>query len=683
MSRASSHIDFLSPVSIVPRLGPRRVQALRASGIETVGELLHYFPRRYIDRSTLVPIGRLGAHIGHETTVAGTVTQSRVERGRRSRLRVTVVDDSGGMEAVWFHGLSYLRTQVAQGTRVLLTGKPSRYAGIQMVHPQVEQLHEGRDGPELVYQPQYRITLAMKEAGIGQKTLRQAIAWLVKNVKHYPATLPNTIERSKGFVPLAACIAKLHAPDSLSELERYRRRIRYEHLYAIALSLRWNRRSFSLPGRALPSGKLTAALESNLTFALTAEQRRAIAQLHADAADNRRMHRLLQGDVGCGKTVVAAFACLPALENGCQVAWMAPTEVLARQTFAVLERMFRPLGIEPALLTGSVRGKSEVSAGLRQGGVPLVVGTHALLQPSVTFAKLGMIVIDEQHRFGIEQRTQLQQKGTCADFLLMSATPIPQTLARTIYNDLDIVTIRGLPPGRRPVRTHCVPNARRGAMEAFIREHIEEYGAQVYYVVPRIDASDEEESEVKSLLSMYDGLVCGPFSGVPSALVHGRLPAEEKERAVAGFAAGRIKLLAATTVVEVGIDAPGATIMVIEDADRFGLSALHQLRGRVGRSGSQAYCFLLCSSSAQPDTAGERLRKFCRNHDGFALAELDLKLRGPGHLKGSRQSGWDDQEMAAVLEELDLFREVQGEVEALFDSRPPAAGPFFLTPATQ
>lgn len=664
-------------------MGPRRAQALRSSGIETVGDLLRYFPRRYVDRSTLVPIGRLDAHIGCECTVAGTVTQARVERGRRSRLRATVTDESGGMEAIWFHGLAYIRNQVTQGARVLLTGKPSRYTGMQMVHPQMEVLDENQDGPAQVYQPQYRITLAMKEAGIGQKTLRQAIAWLVKNVKHYPATLPNTIEQSKRFAPLSECIARLHDPHGLEALDGYRRRIRYEHFYAIALSLRWNRRSFSLPGRSLPCDKLASVLERHLPFELTAEQRGAIAQLHADAAGSRRMHRLLQGDVGCGKTVVAVFACLPALENGCQVAWMAPTEVLARQTCAVLRHMLQPLGIEPALLTGSASGKSDVSAGLRSGDVRLVVGTHALLQPSVAFAKLGMIVIDEQHRFGIEQRAQLQQKGACADFLLMSATPIPRTLARTIYGDLDIVTIRDLPPGRLPVQTHLVPDAKRGAMEAFIREHIEKGGAQAYYVVPRIDASDEEASELKSLLATYDALVCGPFSGVPSALVHGRLPAAEKDRVVADFAAGRTKLLAATTVVEVGIDAPGATIMVIEDADRFGLSALHQLRGRVGRSRAQAYCFLLCSSLAREGAAGERLRQFCRNHDGFALAELDLKLRGPGHLTGARQSGWDDRDMGDVLDDLDLFREVQGEVESLFDARPPAAGSFFLAPGSQ
>ncbi|MBD3240444.1 MAG: DEAD/DEAH box helicase, partial [Chitinivibrionales bacterium] len=638
---------------------------------------------RYVDRSTIVPIGQLESHLGRERTVAGSITHSRVEGGKRSRLRVVISDGSGSMEAVWFHGLAYMRNQVTAGTRVLLTGKASRYNGIQMVHPQVERLEEGRDGPELLYQPQYRITLAMKEAGIGQKTLRDAIAWLLANVKHYPATLPNTIEQSKGFAPLAECIARIHAPNDLATLGPYHRRIRYERLYTIALSLRWSRRGFSLPGRPLPSGVLPSRLERQLPFELTTDQRRAIAQLHADAADSRRMHRLLQGDVGSGKTVVAVFACLPALENGYQVAWMTPTEVLARQTFTVLRRMLQPLGIEPALLTGSVSDKSKTVAGLRSGSVQLVVGTHALLQPSVAFAKLGMIVIDEQHRFGIEQRTQLQQKGAGADFLLMSATPIPQTLAQTIYGDLDVVSIRSLPAGRLPVQTHLVPAAKRGAMEGFIREQIEHQGAQAYYVVPRIEANDEEESELKDLVSTYDALAHGPFSGVPSALVHGRLAAEEKERVVADFTAGRVKLLAATTVVEVGIDAPGATVMVIEDADRFGLSALHQLRGRVGRSTAQAYCFLLCSSPARDGAAGERLQEFCRNHDGFALAELDLKLRGPGHLTGMRQSGWDDRDMELVLDEFDLFREVQGEVEALFDARPPAAGSFFLTPGSQ
>jgi ATP-dependent DNA helicase RecG len=654
--------DFLSPLSTVPGLGPRRVAALAESGIFSVGDLLRYFPHRYIDRATVVPLATAGEYLDKECTVRGTVTRARIERGRRPRLRVQIDDGSGKLEAVWFQGFTYLRDAVQPGTRLLLTGKLGKYATWQMIHPRLEVLGDDGDVGGEPYAPVYRVSLAMKRASIGQKTLTTAVNWALDHAT-CPASLPPRVEQAHAFPPLAECLRRVHHPLNMESLERYLDRLRYERMYTLALSVRIARRKFAGPGIAMRAGHLADRFERQLGFALTAGQRDAVAELLNDAASEHRMHRLLQGDVGCGKTAVAAYACLPALADGYQVAWMAPTEVLASQSFEQLKRWLEPLGFAPQLLTGSTAAgaKQSLLEQLSRGEARCVVGTHALLQPTVAFARLGMIVVDEQHRFGVEQRLELQRKGPHADFLLMSATPIPRTLAQSIYGDLDVVTVKGLPPGRTPVETHVVPEPRRADMERFVAQRIRD-GGQAYYVVPRIEQRDEEEDDIADITSTFERLRKGAFGGIGTALVHGRLDSDEKERAVGGFAAGRVGLLIATSVVEVGIDAPGATVMVVENAERFGLSQLHQLRGRVGRNNRHAYCFLLVSPSADP-ASNERLKRFCATSDGFEIAELDLRLRGPGQMRGAGQSGWDDSEMKLVLENLATYQTVLADLE--------------------
>jgi ATP-dependent DNA helicase RecG len=383
------------------------------------------------------------------------------------------------------------------------------------------------------------------------------------------------------------------------------------------------------------------------------------------------MHRLLQGDVGSGKTVVAFMACLPALNSGFQVAWLAPTEVLAYQTWMQIASWLEPLGFEAALVTGATQGRDRqtILADLKANRLRVVVGTHALLETAVSFAKLGMVVIDEQHRFGVEQRVAMQDRDPAADFLLLSATPIPQTLAQTLYGDLDVVSITELPAGRLEVGTHLVPNARRADMEQFVLKEIQENKAQIYYVVPRIESDDDDENTgLKDIGTIFSHLTSKRFSKVPSAMVHGRLSGGEKEKIVRDFSSGAIKLLVATTVIEVGIDAPGATIIVIENAERFGLSQLHQLRGRVGRSTRKSYCFLLHEPTADGE-AEIRLKAFCKEHDGFTIAEMDLQMRGPGQMAGAGQAGWDDPRMQMVLDNVDLFREVQKEIGEILDRK--------------
>jgi ATP-dependent DNA helicase RecG len=385
--------------------------------------------------------------------------------------------------------------------------------------------------------------------------------------------------------------------------------------------------------------------------------------LLADASSSKRMHRLLQGDVGSGKTVVAFLACLPALNEGYQVAWMAPTEILARQAYATIKTWLEKHDLAHALLTGSTRhGRSDILAGIRNGTISIVVGTHALLQSTVSFKRLGMIVIDEQHRFGAQQRLQLQQKDPSSDLLLMSATPIPQTLSKTLYGDLDIVTIKSRPHGRGSVRTHVVPEAKRADMEKFIAEKLRDSNRQAFFIVPRIDRSEEEDDELQDIDRLAKNLARGPLKEFSTATVHGRQPEMLRNQTMQEFSEGKTKILLATTVVEVGIDVPAAGVIVIENAERFGLSQLHQLRGRVGRNGDEAYCFVFPGSSID-EYAEKRLKAFCRTLDGFDIAEQDLLLRGPGEVTGYRQSGWSDLRIADILRDADLFRQVLSDLD--------------------
>jgi len=663
----NNRLDFLSPVSLVPGLGPRRIAALRESGIETIRDLLYHFPRRYIDRSVIVPISRLNTHVGQTCCVIGVVTRTRVERGRNMRFRIQVTDDSGSFEALWFHGIPFLRTSIRTGQRYLFTGAVSHYGVVQMVHPVIEQLGASGGAPDIAYLPQYPLTEAMREAGFGQKGLLRAIRWIIDNLKHYPQVLPQHIERKKGFPTLQECLRRLHLPENPADRERYAARLRYEELYQLALTLRWSRRKFALPGRPMKPGTMAETLKAALPFRLTEDQEAAIRKLYDDAAADRRMHRLLHGDVGSGKTIVALFACLPALNEGLQVAWMAPTEVLASQTARRISAWLSPLGIKVQEFRGGISAsdRQQVLRDLGSGVCRFVVGTHALLQPGVRFARLGMIVIDEQHKFGAEQRLRLAEKDAASDFLLMSATPIPQTLAKTLYGDLDITTIRSLPEGRQPVSTHIVPEAKRADMEQYIAGQIGREGKQAYYLVPRIESCDEGE-KMRDINDVFASLERGPLASTPKAMIHGRMKSEEKDEVMRKFGRGEVKLLIATTLIEVGIDVEAATLMVIENAERFGLSQLHQLRGRVGRGKKQGYCFLMTGQQIDEDCR-RRLESFCMMHDGFAIAELDLRLRGPGDVVGYRQTGWEDLKAADIVRDADLFKEIQEEVDRLLE----------------
>lgn len=667
-----TRLDFLSPVGTVPGLGTKRVTALSESGIHTLGDLLYHFPRRYIDRSAITPVAQCAARIGACVNVIGEITRTRVERGRRQRLRVQLTDDSGSMEVLWFAGIPYFRAILHTGLRVLCTGTVTLGTGPQLIHPLLERIGDGKNGPDIVFLPVYPLSGAMKDAGLQQKLLCKAILWALDNIKHYPNALPAAIEQKRGFPPLDKCIRELHVPADPCELEKFRSRIIYEELYGIALTIRFCRRSFRLPGRSMEPGALAQKLTALLPFELTADQKLAVATLHRDARAAARMHRLLQGDVGCGKTIVALLACVPALNQGRQVAWLAPTEVLAQQTHASLSQWLDPLDIRHDLLTGSTPPdrRRRIATGLADNSLRFLVGTHALLEPGVAFKSLGMIVIDEQHRFGARQRLTLSQKDPAADVLVMSATPIPQTLAKTLYGDLDIMSIRSLPKGRLRVSTHLVPPHKRADMENFVNRQISQHDGQAFFVAPRIEPDDADADSdganqgLADVEALYNALRTGPFSSCPMGLVHGKMDPARREAAMAAFRARKIKILVATTVIEVGIDVPAATVLVVENAERFGLSQLHQLRGRVGRSGRQSYCFLF-ANAPEDSEAHKRLDYFCSHVDGFDIAEMDLVMRGPGEVVGNRQSGWEDLVMADILRDAHLFAEIQNELDTV------------------
>lgn len=658
-----NRLDFLSSVSLIPGLGGKRVEALHESGIRTLGDLLYHLPFRYIDRSVIVPIAEIGSNEDREICIIGTVTKTRVESGRRSRFRIQIEDESGSTEAVWFEGVAYFRKSVHTGSRLLLTGKVSRFGKLQLVHPQIESLGTSVDKKIQPFLPVYRLTGAMRDVKLLQKGLRKAVSWVLDNLRHYPRVIPSALEEKYGFPSLSESLNQLHRPQNPESLEPYRRRLVYEELYGLALTLRLSKREYSRPGRPLMPGTLLEECISGLPFTLTDHQEKALKTLLADSSSSKRMHRLLQGDVGSGKTVVAFLACLPALNEGFQVAWMAPTEILARQAYATISEWLEKHDFGHALLTGSTKqGRSDILTGIRTGKITFLVGTHALLQPSVSFKRLGMIVIDEQHRFGAQQRLQLQQKDPSSDLLLMSATPIPQTLSKTLYGDLDIVTIRSRPHGRGTVRTHAVPDAKRLDMETFIAEKLQNSDLQAFFIVPRIERSEEEDDELQDIERLAKALARGPLGKFSTATIHGRQPETLRNETMQAFSDGETRILLATTVVEVGIDVPAAGVMVIENAERFGLSQLHQLRGRVGRNGKEAYCFVFPAASID-EYAEKRLKVFCRTVDGFDIAEQDLLLRGPGEVTGYRQSGWSDLRIADILRDADTFRRVLSDLD--------------------
>ncbi|MEE2657091.1 MAG: ATP-dependent DNA helicase RecG [Candidatus Latescibacterota bacterium] len=661
------------PVESVAGVGSRRGGILREAGVESVASLLLQFPRRYLDRSQVVRI--VDVEDGRLVTVIGTVTQVIApppRRGRRPPTTASVDDDSGvPLNCVWFRGGQYVRLQT--GDTIALSGRVEFFRGQrQVAHPEYEfvadesgeMLHAGR------IVPLYSSSAEMKERGLRSRSFRRLIrAALDSYGGQLLGSVPADVAERHNMVSLRCALQDIHFPESWECMAAARRRLAFEELYQMQEALAQRRRQIeSLTGVSLPPGKeLIRKLREHLPFALTAAQERVLTEIHADLQAPPPMRRLLHGDVGSGKTIVALAAALSAMESGYQVALMAPTEILAEQHFYTIQGLLKPLGISPILFTGGQRTavRRERLTGLQTGSIAIAVGTHALLQEDVSFANLGFIIVDEQHRFGVTQRQQLTEKGAGANLLIMTATPIPRSLALSVYGDLQVSVLDELPPGRKSVRTALRGPDRRGAIFDFVREQIRE-GRQAYVVYPVID-----EAKALDLTSAVEGhreLCSGALRDCRVELLHGRMTAEEKSEVTKRFSAGEVDVLVATTVIEVGVDVPNVTVLVVEHAERFGLAQLHQLRGRVGRGAEMSYCILV---AYPPDDAGrdegvwqQRLQAICDTDDGFELARKDLELRGPGELLGARQAGVPGLRIANLLRDEELLALARSEVEA-------------------
>lgn len=658
------------PVQYVKGVGPQRALLLLRLGVKSVGDLLYHIPRRYEDRTVCRPVKAYQE--GELATVEGEVVtvQEKTARSGIKVLRAALRNKWGVFYAVWFNQ-PYLKRLLKVGSRLTVTGKVRHGFGVPEI--QVAEFEAGEGGEGLSngrIVPVYPLT-----EKLSQRVFRTAVFTTLKSeAQALPEILPPDLLGERGFYGRAQALMATHFPESMDEAEEGRRRLIFEELFLLQVALLHRRQKIvarEKHHRYAPDGPKVLALKSSLPFTLTPAQERAWAEISRDMEKPQPMHRLLQGDVGSGKTVVAALALAKAAENGLQGALMAPTEILAEQHYLTLRSLLEPAGVSVTLLTGSLK-KEERLLRLKaaaSGEAAVVVGTHALIQEEVTFHRLGLAVVDEQHRFGVRQRGLLRAKGACPDVLVMTATPIPRTLALTLYGDLDLTVITALPPGRQAVKSVWLKPAELGRVYRFIRAEVEK-GRQAYFVCPLIEES--EQLSAQAALNLAEELK-EVFPEFAVAVLHGRLKLEEKEKIMSAFRQNKINILVSTTVIEVGVDVPNATVMVIYDADRFGLAQLHQLRGRVGRGGHAAYCILVAGKTTPEASA--RLKALTALNDGFALAEEDLQIRGPGEFFGTRQSGLPELKVANILRDHAILELARVEAERFLNTDPHFTSP--------
>jgi len=643
-------------IQYLPGVGPKRAQLLESElGIRTLEDLVHLYPFRYTDRSSIVRIAAVHPDLA-QVQVRATVRKVRLfaKNGAElpagqlkynmvSRLSAMVADESGEMEMVFFKGVKWMHARLVPGSTFIFFGKPAVFGNrLNMVHPEVDAPDAGTTG---VLTGVYPSTEKLKNAGItGKVMLRLMGAALQEILPAVRETLPDYILKEKGLVPLTYALRQIHFPQDQAALAKATYRLKFEELFLLQLSLLKQKyiRSRNAVGFVMSQvGQPFNDCYNALPYQLTAAQKRVIKEIREDMRSGHQMNRLLQGDVGSGKTMVAVLSALIAVGNGYQACIMAPTEVLSQQHYANVSKYLKPTGVKCALLTGTTTAarRREIHAGLQDGSIGILIGTHALIEDTVQFRALGLAIVDEQHRFGVEQRARLWNKGwggTAPHVLVMTATPIPRTLAMTLYGDLDVSVIDEMPPGRKPVTTLCVGENKRHAMHNFIRDEIAK-GRQAFIVYPLIFES--EKMDYKNLQLGYEEIVKAfPLPKYKVAIVHGQQNAADKAFNMDAFAAGRADILVSTTVIEVGVDVPNASVMVIESAERFGLSQLHQLRGRVGRGAERSYCILMKGTKVSKESQ-KRLDLLCATENGFELAEEDMKMRGPGDLEGTQQSG--------------------------------------------
>lgn len=626
-------------------IGPKRAELLDKNlGIRTYYDMLYHFPTHYVDRTSIRTVAELqGAMMEDMPSVqlrGRFVTMTVQGEGARQRLVGLFTDGTGTMEVIWFQRIKWLREHYRTATDYIVFGKPSLFNGrVNMVHPEVEL----PDSPlaQGGFRGVYPLTEQLRNRGFSSRTFANAASEIISGMSTLAETLPAELIRRYNLLDLRTALSAIHTPPTLGLLDRARLRLKFEELFYLQLDIQRyaRRRSSSVQGfRFTRIGQFFNNFYSQfLPFPLTGAQKRVIKEIRADMATGHQMNRLLQGDVGSGKTLVALLTMLIALDNGYQACLMAPTEILATQHFETMQSLLSPMGVNVRLLTGSTRKKErdEIDAQLLDGSLHILIGTHAVIEDRVRFRNLGYIVIDEQHRFGVAQRARLWTKNVVAPHVLvMTATPIPRTLAMTVYGDLDVSVIDELPPGRKPVQTLLRYDENRLATYQGIARQLR-MGRQVYIVYPLI--KENEKLDLRSLEEGYEN-ICEIYRDYRVAYVHGKLKPEEKDYQMGIFASGEAQILVSTTVIEVGVNVPNATTMLIENAERFGLSQLHQLRGRVGRGEGQSYCILMTKRQIAKDTR-KRLELMTSTTDGFAIAEADMQMRGPGDIEGTMQSG--------------------------------------------
>lgn len=645
-------------IQFLPGVGPKRAALFKSElNIHTAGELLRFYPHRYVDRSRIVPIAGISPDMAYVQVMAevveieffgktGVVELEGTAFNAVKRMRVIVKDDSGLLEIVFFKGIKWMAGKLKKGQEYVFFGKPSLFKGhLNMVHPEVDPAGAQASGRTESMTGIYPSTEKLKNSGITNRTMTKLMsAALDMCLPDIEDCIPKRLLMEKGLVPIHFALRNIHFPKDASALEKSQYRLKFEELFLLQLSLLKQKyiRSRNEHGIVMPKvGDAFNICYGSLPFDLTGAQKRVIREIREDMKSGRQMNRLLQGDVGSGKTMVAVLTALIAVGNGYQACIMAPTEVLAQQHFRNISKYLQGTGVTPALLTGSSKAaeRRAVHQGLEDGSIGIIVGTHALIEDNVVFRNLGLSIIDEQHRFGVEQRAKLWMKTSCGvppHVLVMTATPIPRTLAMTLYGDLDVSVIDELPPGRKPVQTMAATEGKRLALYRFMKDQIA-LGRQIFVVYPLIFES--EKMDYKNLEMGYEQIVKAfPFPDYRIAIVHGQQTNEDKKFNMDAFASGKADILVATSVIEVGVDVPNASVMVIESAERFGLSQLHQLRGRVGRGSEKSYCILMTGHKLSKESK-HRIALMCATENGFELAEEDMKMRGPGDLEGTQQSG--------------------------------------------